>query len=62
MAGHLEKIEQPTNSKSFHGEVFEGMEHLFEVTKCYLEDYYNFVRMHTSLSFKSPQQYERMAA
>jgi hypothetical protein len=37
------------------------MDHLFEVTKWYLEDYYNCVRRHTSLSFKSPLQYKRMA-
>lgn len=59
---HVESFFRTFKTESFRGEVFEGMEHLFEVTKWYLEDYYNCVRMHTSLNFKSPVQYERMAA
>ena len=59
---HVESFFRTFKTESFHGEVFEGMAHLYEVTKWYLENYYNCVRMHTSLSFKSPVQYERMAA
>lgn len=59
---HVESFFRTFKTESFHGEVFENMEHLYEVTKWYLEEYYNCNRMHTSLSFKSPQQYERMAA
>ena len=59
---HVESFFTTIKTQSFHGEVFENMNHLFEVTKWYLEDYYNCVRMHTSLGFKSPVQYERMTA
>jgi len=59
---HVESFFRTFKTESFHGEIFEDIDHLYEVTRWYLEDYYNCVRMHTSLSFKSPQQYERMAA
>ena len=59
---HVESFFRTFKTESFHGEIFENMEHLFEITKWYLEDYYNGERMHTSLHFKSPEQYERMAA
>ena len=59
---HVESFFRTFKTESFHGEIFESMEHLFDITKWYLEDYYNGERMHTSLCFKSPVQYERMAA
>jgi putative transposase len=40
---HVEPFFRTLKIKSFHGKVFEGMEYLFEVTKWYLEDYYNRV-------------------
>ena len=59
---HVESFFRTFKTESFHGETFEGMTHLYDVTKWYLDDYYNCHRMHTSLGFKSPVQYERMAA
>lgn len=59
---HVESFFRTFKTESFHGEVFEDEKHLYDVTKWYLEDYYNCHRMHTSLGFKSPTQYERMAA
>lgn len=48
-------------TETFHGEKFENFKHLYSMTKWYLEDYYNSLRMHTSLGFKSPEQYERIS-
>jgi transposase InsO family protein len=59
---HVESFFRTFKTESFYGEVFDGIKHLHAVTKWYLEDYYNCVRMHTSLNFKSPVQYERMTA
>ncbi len=59
---HVESFFRTFKTESFHGEFFEDQEHLFDVTKWYLEEYYNRIRMHTSLGFKSPSEYEKMAA
>lgn len=59
---HVESFFRTFKTESFHGVVFEDEEHLFGMTKWYLDEYYNTHRMHTSLGFKSPDQYERMAA
>lgn len=59
---HVESFFRTFKTESFHGEVFEDDAHLYNVTKWYLEDYYNCRRMHTSLGFKSPVHYERMHA
>lgn len=59
---HVESFFRTFKTESFHGERFEDEEHLHEVTKWYLDEYYNCHRMHTSLDFKSPDQYERIAA
>jgi len=48
--------------ESLHGEVFEDKEHLLHVTKWYLDEYYNYHRMHTSIGFKSPVECENMVA
>ncbi|GAB1263188.1 IS3 family transposase [Aurantivibrio plasticivorans] len=59
---HVESFFRTFKTESFHGEVFEDEEHLYDVTQWYLNEYYNCHRMHTSLGFKSPVQYERMVA
>lgn len=59
---HVESFFRTFKTESFHGEVFENETQLYDMTKWYLEDYYNCQRMHTSLGFKSPVHYERMAA
>jgi len=57
---HVESFFRTFKTESFCGEVFENISHLRDITKWYLEDYYNCQRMHTSLGFKSPVHYERM--
>lgn len=59
---HVESFFRTFKTESFRGEVFEDMNHLLDVTKWYLEEYYNRHRIHTSIGFKSPEEYERMAA
>ena len=59
---HVESFFRTFKTESFHGEEFEDEKDLYDVTKWYLDEYYNRYRMHTSLGFKSPVQYERMAA
>ena len=59
---HVESFFRTFKTESFYGERFEDEEHLYDVTKWYLEEYYNCHRMHTSLGFKTPRQYERLAA
>lgn len=59
---HVESFFRTFKTESFRGIVFEDEEHLGDVTKWYLEEYYNCHRMHTSLGFKSPVQYEQMVA
>tara|TARA_R110002072_G_scaffold238329_1_gene395680 strand:- start:15248 stop:16009 length:762 start_codon:yes stop_codon:yes gene_type:complete len=59
---HVESFFRTFKTESFHGEIFEDEIHLYDVTKWYLEEYYNTQRMHTSLGFKTPTQYERIAA
>jgi transposase InsO family protein len=59
---HVESFFRTFKTQPYHGEVFEDVTHLHDVTKWYLEDYYNCQRMHTSLGFKSPAHYERMVA
>lgn len=59
---HVESFFRTFKTESFHGERFEGIDHLRGITKWYLEEYYNCARMHTSLNFKSPTNYERMVA
>lgn len=59
---HVESFFRTFKTESFHGEAFEDMEHLRDVTKWYLEEYYNCNRIHTSLGFVSPVNYEKAAA
>jgi len=59
---HVESFFRTFKTESFRGEVFEDMHHLLEVTKWYLEEYYNCHRIHTSIDFKSPEEYEKMSA
>ena len=59
---HVESFFRTFKTESFHGEVFEDKDHLLDVTKRYLDEYYNYHRMHTSIGFKSPVGYENMVA
>lgn len=59
---HVESFFRTFKTESFHGVVFEDETHLCDMTKWYMEEYYNRHRMHTSLGFTSPTEYERMAA
>lgn len=59
---HVESFFRTFKTESFHGEVFEDKEHLLDVAKWYLDEYYNHHRMHTSIGFKSPVEYEKITA
>ena len=59
---HVESFFRTYKTEVFKGEYFDDERQLRDVTQWYLEEYYNDKRMHTSLGFKSPNQYERMAA
>ncbi|WP_143732419.1 IS3 family transposase [Microbulbifer sp. GL-2] len=59
---YVESFFQTLKTESFKGFNFESVEELRANLAWYLDRYYNFKRRHGSLGFKSPDEYERMAA
>ncbi|BBM02526.1 transposase [Microbulbifer sp. GL-2] len=59
---YVESFFQTLKTESFKGFNFESVEELRTNLAWYLDRYYNFKRRHGSLGFKSPDEYERMAA
>ncbi|WP_444912773.1 IS3 family transposase [Microbulbifer sp. PAAF003] len=59
---YVESFFQTLKTESFKGFNFESVEELRTNLAWYLDGYYNFKRRHGSLGFKSPDEYERMAA
>ena len=59
---HVESFFRTFKTETFRGVVFENIKHLREITRWYLEEYYNRHRIHTSIGFKSPEEYEKQAA
>jgi len=59
---HVESFFRTYKTELFYSMTFEDEEQLKKMTGWYLESYYNEQRMHTSILFKSPNQYERMVA
>ncbi|WP_444886455.1 IS3 family transposase [Microbulbifer sp. JMSA008] len=59
---YVESFFQTLKTESFKGFNFESVEELRTNLSWYLDRYYNFKRRHGSLGFKSPDEYERMAA
>ncbi|WP_353376817.1 integrase core domain-containing protein [Microbulbifer sp. NBRC 101763] len=59
---YVESFFQILKTESFKGFNFESVKELRVNLAWYLDRYYNFKRRHGSLGFKSPDEYERMAA
>ncbi len=59
---HVESFFRTMKTESFHGLYFESISHLRMTLACYIEDYYNTKRLHSSLGFNMPSRYESMAA
>ncbi|WP_413662301.1 IS3 family transposase [Microbulbifer sp. CNSA002] len=59
---YVESFFQTLKTESFKGFNFKSVEELRTNLAWYLDRYYNFKRRHGSLGFKSPDEYERMAA
>jgi transposase InsO family protein len=58
----VESFFQSLKTESFTGIEFDTDHELRTTLTWYLEDYYNRIRIHGSLGFKSPCEYEKMAA
>jgi len=58
----VESFFQSLKTESFTGIAFDSVRELRTTLSCYLEDYYNRIRLHGSLGFKSPSEYEKMVA
>jgi transposase InsO family protein len=58
----VESFFQSLKTESFTGIEFDSVHELRTTLTWYLEDYYNRIRIHGSLGFKSPCEYEKMAA
>jgi len=59
---HVESFFRTMKTESFHGLEFESTCQLRMTLACYIDDYYNTKRLHSSLGFKIPHTYENMAA
>ncbi|WP_081926590.1 MULTISPECIES: integrase core domain-containing protein [unclassified Alteromonas] len=57
---YVETFFRTFKTEAYHGERFKDESHLRKTTQWYLEEYYNNQRIHSSLNFKTPQQYESM--
>ena len=58
----VETFFQTFKTESFKGLDFRSVHELREALSWYLDDYYNRKRLHGSLGYKSPNDYEKMAA
>ena len=58
----VESFFRTLQTESYHGLRFECAEHLKATLKWYIESYYNKKRIHSSLGFGAPDEYEKMAA
>jgi len=58
---HVESFFRTFKTESYHGEYFHDRSELAELTRWYLNEYYNHQRLHSSLGFKTPHCYETMA-
>lgn len=59
---HVESFFKTLKTESFHGISFSSVHELRMTLSWYMEVYYNTRRLHTSLGFNVPDDYERMAA
>ena len=59
---HVESFFRTIKTESFHGLVFESVTQLRMTLAWYIDSYYNTTRLHSSLGFNTPSEYESMAA
>lgn len=59
---HVESFFKTIKTESFHGLVFKSITQLRMTLAWYIDDYYNTKRLHSSLGFNIPSEYENMAA
>lgn len=59
---HVESFFKTMKTESFHGLVFDSVNQLRMTLAWYIDDYYNTKRLHSSLGFSIPSEYEKMAA
>lgn len=59
---HVESFFRTLKTECFHGLHFDSVSELRMMFKWYIDKYYNTKRIHSSLGFKTPHDYERMAA
>lgn len=59
---HVESFFRTLKTECYHGLSFRSESDLRVALSYYLDSYYNEKRMHTSLEFTAPVQYERMTA
>jgi putative transposase len=58
----LESFFHTMKSEYFHGRTFEDFEELENEIRFYIDGFYNPKRLHSSLGYLSPDNYERLAA
>jgi len=59
---HVESFFKTMKTESFHDLVFESVSELRITLSFYIDSYYNKRRLHSSLGFKTPDEYESKAA
>lgn len=59
---HVESFFRTMKTESFHGLNFASVFELRMTLACYIDDYYNTKRLHSSLGYCIPNNYERIAA
>jgi len=59
---HVESFFRTMKTESFHGLSFASVFELRMTLACYIDDYYNTKRLHSSLGYSVPNDYERIAA
>ncbi|NRQ41690.1 IS3 family transposase [Rheinheimera sp. YQF-2] len=59
---HVESFFKTMKTETFHGLVFESATQLRMTLAWYIDSYYNTSRLHSSLGFNTPKEYESKAA
>jgi len=59
---HVESFFKTMKTETFHGLVFESVTQLRMTLAWYIDSYYNTNRLHSSLGFNTPDEYESKAA
>ncbi|CAA0113925.1 Uncharacterised protein [BD1-7 clade bacterium] len=59
---HVESFFRTLKTESFHDLNFQDADDLKSKLKLYIENYYNKKRIHSSLGYRTPDEYEKMVA